>query len=64
MYIFDKCVCFYSKLLGSENKVIIPIKKVLRLKKAKSLGLIENAIKFYMDEDKKKHFFKRVKNRD
>lgn len=34
------------------------------MKKAKSLGLIDNAIKFYLDEDSKKHFFKRVKNRD
>ena len=64
MYIFDKYVCFYSKMLGSENKLVIPLKKVSRMKKAKALGLIDNAIKFYVEEDNKKHFFKRVKNRD
>ena len=63
MYIFDKYICFYSKMLGAENKAIIPIKKILIIKKAKALGLIDNAIKIYMEEEKQ-YFFKRVKNRD
>eukprot|EP00347_Sterkiella_histriomuscorum_P012209 403369475 len=63
LYIFEKYFCFYSKMLGQETKVIMPIKKIKNLKKAKSLGLLQNAIKFYM-EDEKKYFFKRIKNRD
>ncbi|CDW71645.1 UNKNOWN [Stylonychia lemnae] len=50
-------------MLGQETKVVIQIKKIQYLKKAKSLGLLQNAIKLYL-EDQKKYFFKRIKRRD
>ena len=63
MYLFQKYICFYSKFLGQEHKVVIPIIEIKYLKKAKALGLIQNAIKFYMADDKT-YFFKRMMNRN
>ena len=63
LFVFDHYLCFYSKNLNSKEKLVFQFKDIVRIKQAKSLGLIKNAIKIYL-VDERKFFFKRIKNRD
>ena len=64
IYIFSHYVCFYSKNVVLNNeKLTLSISKIIKIKKTKSFGLISNAIKLYLS-DEKAYYFKNIKNRD
>jgi hypothetical protein len=46
MYLTENYICFYSSLVGINKKIIIPLKDIEKLSKAKSLGMF-NSIKIY-----------------
>ena len=63
LYLFERHLCFYSKSMGDALKVTLAFRKMVLMKKAKSLGMIQNAIKLYMEKNIK-YFFKQLKHRD
>lgn len=63
LFVFDSYLCFYSKSMGQQDKLVLPFKDIIKIKKAKSLGLIQNAVKIFMPEDRM-FYFRRIKNRD
>lgn len=63
LYIFDNFLCFESSFIGMQTKIVIPIEKITKIEKARSLGVLQNALRIYTD-DEMSHFFKRLKDRE
>ncbi|CAM8943204.1 unnamed protein product [Rhodiola kirilowii] len=62
MYMFRSYMCFYSNIFGFETKRIIPFSSITVLRRAKTAGILPNAIEVFAEE--KKHFFASFLSRD
>lgn len=62
MYVFDRCICFYSNLFGFETKKIIPFHEITSVRRAMAAAIFPTAIEIVAGE--KKFFFTSFLSRD
>jgi len=63
MYLTENCLCFYSSLIGINKKIIIPLRDITKIVKAKKLGILR-AIKVYQQGVEKSFAFTNFSNSD
>ena len=56
MYITENYICFSSSIMGISKKLIIPLNDVIKITKARSLGIIK-ALKIYQANKKNSYKF-------
>ena len=63
MYITENYICFYSSIMGISKKLIIPLNDVIKITKAKRLGIMK-ALMIYQANKKNSYKFQSFSDTD